>query len=266
MMQSECFDTKYHAKSGDIAICDYPRTGTTWLRAMLAHMFLGSEAAPKQLCDRIAWLESNGPKHMDTQPEPHMWSSHACVHMCPWSDASKYIVLVRNPKDNCVSFYYHAIKTGLCPESTTFNEFFEMYITGQIPDGYGGQYQSYFQYYLDWWNRKNKVNVKFVTYEDLKSELDKQLMDIADFVGHRRVETLTADDNRLLKGIIEATTFTKMKPEIDGFGYGFFARKGVVGDYKNYLTPDMEKRIDEVFHKTFEGTEFHLLWKDHSNF
>ena len=95
---------------------------------------------------------------------------------------------------------------------------------------------------------------------------EKQLIDIADFIGNGRLEALTKYDNRLLKGVVKATTFEKMKPEIDSIGYGFFARKGVVGDYKNYLTDDMEKRLDQVFHNTFDGTGFEHLWNDYDIF
>ena len=78
-MQSKHFDTKYKAKCGDIVICSYPRTGTTWLRAMVAHMFIGAEATPKEVCDRKNMAGEQWPKaHGHATTASHVVFSRLC--------------------------------------------------------------------------------------------------------------------------------------------------------------------------------------------
>lgn len=41
-----------------------------------------------------------------------------------------------------------------------------------------------------------------------------------------------------------------------------FLFAGIVGDYKNYLSPEQNRRLEEKFREKTKGTDLPELWKD----
>ena len=88
-------------------------------------------------------------------------------------------------------------------------------------------------------------NVLFVSYEEMKADLNKSIKTIASFLGHN------LSDEEIVK-ISEQSTFTAMKKNnavnktsAKVFGDQFI-RKGIVGDWKNYFTADQSAMLDKL--------------------
>ena len=100
--------------------------------------------------------------------------------------------------------------------------------------------------------------VLFIKYEDLKSDVLSQVKQLAEFLGFPFSEE--EEKQGLIEEIAKLCSIENMKSlkcNMDGrrsFGapHGSFFRKGVVGDWKNHLTPSMVERIKKIMQEKFE--------------
>ncbi|KAG0418467.1 hypothetical protein HPB47_004815 [Ixodes persulcatus] len=91
------------------------------------------------------------------------------------SEHAKYIYVARNPYDCCVSFFNHFKHFPVYRfEDGTFEEFFELFMRGEVDFG------SYFYHLLSWYGHRDEPNVLFMTYEDLKQDTRFWIQNIAD--------------------------------------------------------------------------------------
>nr|XP_054928061.1 sulfotransferase 1C2-like [Dermacentor andersoni] len=128
-------------------------------------------------------------------------------------------------------------------------------------------YGNYFDHLLPWYDIREKHNVLFITYEQLKADTKGQILRIADFIGSDHGAILREDTNTIKKvldscsmqnmrilhnddpeeriikfsGMFKNTSTTRDEysyvtpPESRHEGSGF-VRKGAVGDWRNHFT------------------------------
>ena len=159
---------------------------------------------------------------------------------------ARFIVGMRNPKDVAVSYFnFHRAMGVLGKFSGTFDEFFSLFIKGDVV------YGDFFEHVSAWWKYKDDPRFLFLYYEDMKKDPFKTNKDISDFL------KLDLTEERL-REITEQTAFTVMKddmtlnlgttPALDfDPGISKYFRKGEVGDWVNILTDDQSKAIDEKY-------------------
>ncbi|MFS8017635.1 putative Sulfotransferase domain, P-loop containing nucleoside triphosphate hydrolase [Helianthus anomalus] len=90
---------------------------------------------------------------------------------------------------------------------------------------------------------KNPENVYFLTYEEMKEQQDLHLRKLADFLGcpfspKEVKENMVNKEGKLPSDINNSAFF----------------RKGEVGDWKNYLTTEMVKRLDKICEEKLDGS------------
>nr|XP_039247979.1 sulfotransferase 1C3-like [Styela clava] len=165
----EGFDAaiSYQARPGDIFLCTYPKCGTTWVQNALLGMKYGRPLAKNEKLNiMFPHLEFNGIDAVENVEDlPRMIKTHLLFDMTPWNQQSKYICVARNPKDCFASFFYHTVGfTHLYHyEDGKFDDFFELLISGKVDSG------DFFDFSTKWWAMsKEKSNVLYVLYEDLK--------------------------------------------------------------------------------------------------
>jgi len=105
---------------------------------------------------------------------------------------------------------------------------------------------------LGWWNHKDDSNVLFLKYEDLQKDLLSQVRMIANFLSKP-----LSDD--LISRIAEQCTFSGMKKNVASFSEGKdgktqILRKGVVGDWKSYFTPELNERFEKEVLDKLKGS------------
>lgn len=185
---------------------------------------------------------------------------------CVWLDVS------RNPKDACVSSYYHAFnpfKSGW-----PFDAWASVWLQGHVSFG------DWFAITKDWFELSQRwPNVLFVRYEDMKSEPAKTIRCIAEHIGvapsdelidrvvrsaaHRAKLTIPQLKlNELLVCFllliqVQGSTFRAMadlaKQNNDGESVDHL-RKGDVGDWRNHFSPTLSRQFDAEFARHFAGT------------
>ncbi|KAG8192699.1 hypothetical protein JTE90_009723 [Oedothorax gibbosus] len=287
----QCFQEAldYKPKPGDVFICTYPKCGTTWVQNIALYIFRkGKELEdPLDVLRCTPFIDKLGQQGIERMPRPGAFKTHLPFSHIPYSSEAKYIFVARNPKDCCTSFFHHTkMLPGFGFWNGTFDEFFEVFMEGEV------EYGDYFDHLLSWYPHRNDPNVFYTTFENMKNNASAVTLDLAKFLGEEYIEAIEKDsavlDNILLYSgldymkkneIWNPKYITESKQELfdsyDGFRYGdefletldapkdlpdtIFVRKGVVGDWKNHLSPEQNERLERRFLERLKGTEV-LQW------
>ncbi|GIX66477.1 sulfotransferase 1C2 [Caerostris extrusa] len=286
----------YKPRPDDLFIVTYPKCGTTWVQNIVACIFKDGRpfASAMEFFTETPFLEMTGKAAGEKLKRPGAIKFHLPFHLTPWSPESKYIFVARNPKDCCVSLYHHTEGLpGYKFVGGEFDDFFEIFINGEVDFG------DYFDTTLSWYEHKNDPNVLFITYEEIKKDARNSILRIAEFIGPQHKEKLVKNE-KILDDVVFHSSFGFMKehlnrqldelsnmpkdmirnnPDVpaglramlladsfqmkkdDNAGVTF-VRKGVVGDWRNYLSPMQNARLERKFRQRFAGTELLNIWKD----
>ncbi|XP_068304866.1 flavonol sulfotransferase-like [Pyrus communis] len=179
---------------------------------------------------------------------------------------SKFVYVCRNPKDVFISLWkfgskVKAVNTGLAPFS--LEEAFELFCRGVCP------YGPYWDHVLGFWKASLEMpgQVLFLKYEDLRKEPSANVKRLAEFLGQPFSEE--EESKGVVQQIIKLCSFENLssleinktsrtqqyfvKANIAVENSDFF-RKGQVGDWKNFFTDDMAKRMDQIIDERFSGS------------
>ena len=248
----------------DVWVVSYPKAGTTWTQNIVRLIFNNGIDDGKKLNEAVPWIEALNtderfnyqlPIPIDEMPSPRAFKNHFLYHNIPCgvpnSTPCKYIYVARNPKDVAVSYFHHYIGFKYTPGGPSWEDFFQWFINGDMAFG------DYFDHVLSWWAHRNDENVLFLKYEDMKKDLPATVTQIAEFLGRRL-------DQSVISKIADQTTFEKMRVN-PGTNYGWathrrdpdappFMRKGMVGDWRNYFTPEQSAQLDEKITQRISGS------------
>ncbi|KFM63402.1 Estrogen sulfotransferase, testis isoform, partial [Stegodyphus mimosarum] len=260
----------YNPKVGDKFIVSYPKCGTTWMQHIV--YLLHNRGRPAEdhgkVLSAIPFVEQDGFPNGD---RPYLaLKYHLPFRLIPYSNKAKYIYVARNPKDACVS-YYHFLKPLPRYHIKSFDEFFEAFLSGQIPYGH------IIDHIQEWYEKRNLPNVFFTTYESLSNKTEETILDIAEFLGFHELP------ENIIQDVVNHSSFKFMKNLVDGdfmkqylrssTGYNGnenrclsgdleprMMRKGVTGDWKNYFSEEQSKRMDECIRT--RNANLIKIWED----
>ncbi|XP_047393530.1 sulfotransferase 1C2-like [Sciurus carolinensis] len=161
-----------------------------------------------------------------------------------------FLFVARNAKDCMVSYYYFQRMNQVLSDPGTWEEYFEAFIDGKRCWG------SCFDHVKGWWE-KDRYQVLFLFYEDIKKDPKHEIKKVAQFIGKNLDETV-------LDKIVQETSFEKMKENpmtnrstvpktILDQSISPFMRKGTVRDWKNHFTVAQNENFDEIYRKKMEG-------------
>ena len=145
---------------------------------------------------------------------------------------SKFIVVFREPKDCLVSYFHHL--QNFFGYNGSFDEFFDMYKRQDLLFGNPTDHA------ISWWEHKDEDNFMFTTYEEMKEDIRGVIKKIAAFLNKELTD-------EIVEKIVEHTSFEKMKANpmsnrsevVENF-----IRKGIVGDWVNYMSEDQRALVD----------------------
>lgn len=137
--------------------------------------------------------------------------------------------------------------------NATFEEYCELFLAGMIPPG------SYFDHVMTFWNKRNDSNILFLSYEEMKKDLRNSIIKVAKFmekeIPEEKMELLLdhlSFDNMKKNSACNMESILKLKNnEVES---DQFIRKGEIGDWKNYLTPELLEKFDEFIATSTKGT------------
>ncbi|KAM6542149.1 hypothetical protein CsatB_006596 [Cannabis sativa] len=268
------FQNHFQALDEDIIIASKPKSGTTWLKALLfsivnrANTTLSNtpllSSNPHEL---VPFFEFNlytrnqkNPPLIKNISSPRLFSTHIPYDSLPKSitkSQCRIIYICRNPLDTIISHWHFANQADdsdhldHCSSKWTLEEFVDAYCNGE--EVYG----PFWSHILGYWKQsvENPHNVMFFKYEELKKDTKTQVKRLAEFVGFPF--SLEEEALGIVDEILELCSLKNLK-ELDVNKHGKFMpyfenksyfRKGEVGDWINHLNSATVERVKKLVHK-----------------
>ncbi|ESW05667.1 hypothetical protein PHAVU_011G199400 [Phaseolus vulgaris] len=269
------FQKHFDAKENDVFVASFPKSGTTWLKALTFaivnhqqfssfdhHPLLSSN--PHELVPFPEFMYSydlhDQILSLSNMSEPRLLGTHIPLPSLPESITKsncKIIYICRNPFDTFVSAweFFTKMKSESLPD-LTLEEAFEKYCNGIM--GFGPWWSHVLGYWKESLTRPDKV--LFLKYEDLKEDTIFHVKRIADFLDS--LITQGGESTTVIENIIRLCGFEKMKDlEVNKSGRIFdvvenktFFRKGEIGDWMNYFSPSMIEKLSKIIEEKLGGS------------
>ncbi|KAL0891072.1 hypothetical protein Bca101_015055 [Brassica carinata] len=264
----------------DIIIASFPKSGTLWLKALTVALFQRSEN-PSSSDDHP--LLSNNPHDLVPILEMHLYrdthkpdltkispssrrvfSTHMPFHTL--QEALKYspckvVYICRDAKDCMVSRWRFICRCLNKEEDRSIlDSMFESFCSGVALFG------PFWDHILSYWKAsvENPKHVLFMKYDEMKTDPHGQLKKLAEFLGCPFSEE--EEKNGCVDEILEMCSLPKLRSldvnmtgeSVNGIDNKNHFRKGIVGDWKNYLTPEMGNKMDMIMEEKLKdsGLEF----------
>ncbi|OQR73993.1 sulfotransferase family cytosolic 2B member 1-like [Tropilaelaps mercedesae] len=270
----------YQPLDDDIFIVTYQKSGTHWASTIVNHILQGPNAQiPPNYLEMYGPVAVNeGHRGMGLR---NVIQTHLPVSLIPWNLRARYLMVVRDPKDVVVSLFHHTRNIDLYHyKDGTMDHFFREFVEGRVE--YGCYFRALLDYY--WLSLRSPNNTLLLTYEAIQANKTAAIRKIANFIGvdlnEQRVHEVVAEcainnvrancsrkydshsaTPRANQRIREAYTDEKGRfvppPPIA------FARKGEVGDWRNYLSDQMADMLDARMASMPAGVQ--ALWKGCEN-
>ncbi|KAM3318872.1 flavonol 4'-sulfotransferase [Capsicum chacoense] len=250
----------FKPKPDSVILASYPKSGTTWLKAILfaitnrshldfnTHPLLTSN--PHELVPQLEGYAFTHP----TNPTPNtcLMHSHLAFNSLPESNC-KIVYIFRDPKDVLASCWYFVQK--LRPKELPFislQEAFDQFTKGCSPFGpFWDHVMGYYKASLEFPKR-----VLLLKYEDMKQDPIFNAKRLAEFLG----QPFSIEEERegIVERITELCSFEKqsnLEVNKEGTHTGTFIptianntyfREGKVGDSKNHLSGEMIEVLDDI--------------------
>jgi len=255
-------------QKGDLFICSYPKSGTTWTQHIVLSLLLAaknerqSSITPyEHVSDYAPFFEIDPHWNMDTDEleqsiqERHLhlgrrvFNTHLRWDMLPKGNGAKYIYLIRSPLDVCVSFYHHLSNQAEGQYTKGLDDFFSDWVDGKISFGSWAEHvQSFFPALRHGPSRE----VLILCYDNMIENLPSHVQKISDFL------SCDVPENKIYK-IIKLCSFDSMRhpnninrfqpKSVTWLNEFKFLRKGTAGDAKNFLS----NKQFEVFKRKLEA-------------
>ncbi|XP_037433991.1 cytosolic sulfotransferase 5-like [Triticum dicoccoides] len=264
----------FAARPGDVVLASVPKSGTTWLKALIFATMVRAACPPASpahplrrlnphdcvpLVDRLFAVGREAV--LDALPSPRLMCTHMPLSVLPPSISGgpycKIVYICRDPKDMVVSLWHFINRAQ---PDISLQEMFETVCEGTSNGG------PFWDHILGYWRASNAEpsRVLFLTYEQmLQDPLDK-VRKLAQFLG--RPFSDTEEEAGVVAEIVELCSLENLKNlEVNKkgsqgvffkFSHDSYFRNGVVGDWVNHLTPEMAKRLDAICEEKFRGSGF----------
>jgi len=249
--------SSFQTRPDDVFVVTYPKSGTTWVQEIVWQMYNEGIISNEKIWLRVPFLEPATSKNfpqsdIKTLPSPRLLKSHLSYNNTPKSASKdarcKYIYIARNPKDVAVSyFHFHQTLSTYDGYNGPWEFFLKLFMEGNVGWNFWNDHV------LGWWKHRDDPNVLFLKYEDLQKDLLSHIRMIAEFLNKPL-------SDELINRIAEQCSFSGMTKNEASYKFtekkdsGSLLRKGVVGDWKNYLTPEQNEKFEKEVLEKLKGS------------
>ncbi|XP_028064937.1 cytosolic sulfotransferase 11-like [Camellia sinensis] len=240
-------ENQFKPLPSDILLASYPKTGTTWLKALAVSIISHNSKA---------WISPEGDAQAD------LLQTHNPHELIPFlemetfgENSSQNINKVLSPWVFSTHLPYSILLEHMFGASISFEGAFDEFCRGIVPEG------PFFDHVLEYWKEREKKNVFFVTYEELKENPKESVRSLVEFLRC----SMTSEEIEQVVWKSSHERLSKLDVNIDevkgiwlGIPFNLYFRKGVVGDGKNQLTTEMMERLEALENQRWEGSGLKL--------
>ncbi|XP_037474316.1 cytosolic sulfotransferase 5-like [Triticum dicoccoides] len=284
---------RFEARPSDVLLASFPKSGTTWLKALAIATLHRADHPPRSLDhplrrrnphDCVEYLEeafaSSAAEDSDGDvlaalPSPRLLATHVpYTHgvksvLNPKSVTTegtgcKIVYVCQDPKDVLVSKWLFTKKRLAFaavgdnpPKPYTIDEMFELFCDGRCTCG------PQWHHVLGYWeaSRRQPEKVLFLRYEEMLRDPVGNVRKLAEFMGcafsGKEEAAGVAED---VVELCSMDTLKNMEVNKNGTQNSVkneaFFRKGVAGDWSNHMTPEMAARLDKIVEDALQGSGF----------
>ena len=165
---------RINTRHDDTYIAAYPRSGSTWLRTIISNILEpAAKGDPDVFNARIPAVSIRNAKTINALESPRLIMTHS--HWLP--DIKKAVYVLRNGRDSFISSYhYHVTRNG---KEISLDEYWNLY----LQNVYGNMWHQHVESWLRHGRKNLGENLKVVYFEDLKSDINGELLSICEFLG-----------------------------------------------------------------------------------
>jgi len=221
-------------RADDRYIYSYPRSGSTWLRTILANIIDPDTGAnPDRRFALIPGVSARNARRIARLESPRLLKSHGRY----MGAVPRAVYLVRDGRDVLVSMYHKRITRPGHAEKIDFADFCRRYFRGDLGERWDDSVMSW----LERGRAEMGEALKVVRFEDLKRDLAGHVKDIAGFLA------IDADEERIA-GALDKASLERLR-ESERSRVGDLApdrsvyRGGKVGQWRDMLTGEMYERF-----------------------
>ncbi|GMH24286.1 hypothetical protein Nepgr_026129 [Nepenthes gracilis] len=271
----KCFE----AKLDIVLLASYPRSGTTWMKALL---FTIKNRSRHDICsdthpfltynrhDCVPFIEFYACNHpLAPTPSTALLATHIPYPLIPESiknSSCPIIYVYREPKDVLISCWHflNKLRAKELPQ-LSLEEALDFFSSGVSAFG------PYWDHLLGYWKASVEVanKILFIKYEHMKKKPVPHVKRFAESIGHPF--SLEEEGAGAIQKTINFGSFDNLsnlvvnKAELIGtsvleinISNNMVFRNEKVEDYKNYFTEEM-KHLDEIIEQKLRGSGFETL-------
>ncbi|MFN3845349.1 MAG: sulfotransferase domain-containing protein [Paracoccaceae bacterium] len=213
-------------RAGDIVVSTPPKSGTTWVQAILAMLIAGDPDVGAQISMKSPWIDINirdlgeVMARLEAQDHRRQVKTHTPFDGIPFWQHIRYVTVYRHPIDVHFSYRKHlanmARDVGQAPLSENPSDSFREFLAEDVDHrGLG----PILDHYLCTLAREPREALIRLHYADMLRDLPGAVASLAAHVG-------IAHPAELMAAITKAATFASMKANADRFtpsaGQGFW--------------------------------------------
>lgn len=236
---------QFQPRPDDIFVVTYPKSGTTWVLAMLYQLATEGNMNFSNINNIYPFFaesaadEEWAPDDFNGMSSPRIFRTHHRYESFP-KYPSRFIYVYRNGMDVAASFHHYARRHYL---PGTFDQHFDSWLHGR---GHTGPWASHV---AGWFHNRSKLNILYLKYEDMIADHEGTVRKIAAFC---QFEVKAPDMPRIL----ERTSFEFMKknerqfdPSCAHLSHAGFFREGKTGAGKVHLNSSQMEKLKKQYMK-----------------
>mmetsp|Transcript_1392 Transcript_1392/g.3801 ORF Transcript_1392/g.3801 Transcript_1392/m.3801 type:complete len:390 (-) Transcript_1392:67-1236(-) len=281
-MRTACLEDlrqNFTLRGSDIVVSTYPRCGTTWMQKILLLLLSeGDESQAKDFRVQSPWIECVTCLHRlgitdfagkamsvqelmawdgkidDASPAVprRVFKTHAPVQLLPWRGGlagcggAKVVVVVRNPKDTCVSRFHHARDLAAFQYRGDFRHFVtELFLPGRVGSG------CFWAWHAGWEKAaaEHPETVVLVSYEELVRDFEGTVRRVSQFLEIPVSDSCLADVKDKVALSVMKKQQTDMNKELEARGLPSkkdHVRAGKVGSWRDVIDGALLQEFDAV--------------------
>jgi hypothetical protein len=244
----------YEPTTHDVFVCSYFKSGTNWTQHIAVQVAYRGRAEFEHIHDLVPWPDMPDRARFavplaDDRPRAasptglRVIKTHLALSAIPYSSVARYVCVVRDPKDVFVSSYHFVRAIALGPAMPSVARWLDTYLSPDTPLG------SWAEHLQSYWAVRDRPNVLFLTYEQMRSDLPAAVDKIAAFMGVQ----LTLEERA---AVIAQSSFEHMKKISSRFdptgapwasSRGAMIRRGERGTSGELISAADQRRIDDYW-------------------